>query len=154
MHLETRVLVTGRAGFLGSHLCERLLADGAVVLCVDNFFTGARRNIEHLIGNPHFELIRHDVIFPLYVEVDLHVLLRRFTISTTQCKQRKRACTAQSICWVLQNACGQEFSRHPHRKSMAIRAFILRPRSIGVTSIQLARAPATMKANAAQRPCF
>jgi UDP-glucuronate decarboxylase len=70
MHLETRVLVTGGAGFLGSHLCERLLADGAVVLCVDNFFTGARRNIEHLIGHPHFELIRHDVTFPLYVEVD------------------------------------------------------------------------------------
>src|SRR5437667_3403731 len=70
MHLETRVLVTGGAGFLGSHLCERLLADGAVVLCVDNFFTGARRNIEHLISQPHFELIRHDVTFSLYVEVD------------------------------------------------------------------------------------
>jgi UDP-glucuronate decarboxylase len=70
MHLETRVLVTGGAGFLGSHLCERLLADGAVVLCLDNFFTGARRNIEHLISHPHFELIRHDVTFPLYVEVD------------------------------------------------------------------------------------
>ena len=70
MHLETRILVTGGAGFLGSHLCERLLADGAVVLCVDNFFTGARRNIEHLISHPHFELIRHDVTFPLYVEAD------------------------------------------------------------------------------------
>jgi UDP-glucuronate decarboxylase len=70
MHLETRVLVTGGAGFLGSHLCERLLAEGAVVLCVDNFFTGARRNIEHLISHPHFELIRHDVTFSLYVEVD------------------------------------------------------------------------------------
>jgi len=70
MHLETRVLVTGGAGFLGSHLCERLLMDGAIVLCVDNFFTGARRNIEHLIGRPQFELIRHDVTFPLYVEVD------------------------------------------------------------------------------------
>jgi UDP-glucuronate decarboxylase len=70
MHLETRVLVTGGAGFLGSHLCERLLADGAVVLCVDNFFTGARRNIEHLISHRHFELIRHDVTFPFYVEVD------------------------------------------------------------------------------------
>src|SRR6266700_3141450 len=70
MHLETRVLVTGGAGFLGSHLCERLLADGAVVLCVDNFFTGARRNIEHLISHPHFEIIRHDVTFPFYVEVD------------------------------------------------------------------------------------
>jgi UDP-glucuronate decarboxylase len=70
MHLETRVLVTGGSGFLGSHLCERLLMDGAVVLCVDNFFTGARRNIEHLIGRPQFELIRHDITFPLHVEVD------------------------------------------------------------------------------------
>jgi UDP-glucuronate decarboxylase len=70
MHLEKRVLVTGGAGFLGSHLCERLLADGAAVVCVDNFFTGARRNIEHLLDNKHFEVIRHDVTFPLYVEVD------------------------------------------------------------------------------------
>lgn len=65
-----RVLVTGGAGFLGSHLCERLLAEGCDVLCVDNFFTGAKANIAHLIGNPYFELIRHDVTFPLYVEVD------------------------------------------------------------------------------------
>jgi len=70
MHIETRVLVTGGAGFLGSHLCERLLTDGAIVLCVDNFFTGARRNIEHLLDHPHFEVVRHDVTFPLYVEVD------------------------------------------------------------------------------------
>src|SRR5437016_3357228 len=70
MHLETRVLVTGGAGFLGSHLCERLLADGANVLCADNFFTGARRNIEHLLDHQRFELLRHDVTFPLYVEVD------------------------------------------------------------------------------------
>ncbi|MEK6210322.1 MAG: UDP-glucuronic acid decarboxylase family protein [Pseudomonadota bacterium] len=65
-----RILVTGGAGFLGSHLCERLLAQGHDVLCVDNFFTGTRDNIAHLIGNPHFELMRHDVTFPLYVEVD------------------------------------------------------------------------------------
>jgi len=65
-----RVLVTGGAGFLGSHLCERLLALGCDVLCVDNFFTGAKDNIAHLIGNPYFELLRHDVTFPLYVEVD------------------------------------------------------------------------------------
>jgi len=70
MHLEKRVLVTGGAGFLGSHLCERLLADGAVVVCVDNFFTGARRNIEHLLDHKHFEVIRHDVTFALYLEVD------------------------------------------------------------------------------------
>ena len=65
-----RVLVTGGAGFLGSHLCERLLNEGDEVLCVDNFFTGRRTNIAHLIGNPRFELLRHDVTFPLFVEVD------------------------------------------------------------------------------------
>ena len=70
MHLEKRILVTGGSGFLGSHLCERLLADGAQVICVDNFFTGARRNIEPLLDNKRFELIRHDVTFPLYIEVD------------------------------------------------------------------------------------
>ncbi|MEW3447350.1 SDR family oxidoreductase [Pseudomonas aeruginosa] len=65
-----RVMVTGGAGFLGSHLCERLLDAGNEVLCVDNFFTGSKRNIAHLMTNPYFELIRHDVTFPLYVEVD------------------------------------------------------------------------------------
>ncbi len=65
-----RVLVTGGAGFLGSHLCERLLSDGHDVLCVDNYFTGAKDNILHLLPNPHFEALRHDVTFPLYVEVD------------------------------------------------------------------------------------
>jgi len=65
-----RVLVTGGAGFLGSHLCERLLAEGNDVLCVDNFYTGNKDNIAHLMGNPYFELIRHDVTFPLYIEVD------------------------------------------------------------------------------------
>jgi UDP-glucuronate decarboxylase len=65
-----RILVTGGSGFLGSHLCERLLADGNDVLCLDNFFTGAKDNIAHLLLNPYFELIRHDVTFPLYVEVD------------------------------------------------------------------------------------
>ena len=65
-----RILVTGGAGFLGSHLCERLLLEGNDVLCVDNFFTGSKHNIAHLVGNPNFEIIRHDVTFPLYVEVD------------------------------------------------------------------------------------
>ncbi len=64
------ILVTGGAGFLGSHLCDRLIADGHDVVCVDNFFTGSKRNIEHLIGNPRFEFLRHDVTFPLYIEVD------------------------------------------------------------------------------------
>ncbi len=70
IRLPRRVLVTGGAGFIGSHLCERLLQSGCEVLCVDNFFTGTRRNIEHLRDHPRFELLRHDVTFPLYVEVD------------------------------------------------------------------------------------
>ncbi len=65
-----RILVTGGAGFLGSHLCDRLIAQGEDVLCVDNFFTGSKRNVTHLFNHPHFELMRHDVTFPLYVEVD------------------------------------------------------------------------------------
>ena len=65
-----RVLITGGAGFLGSHLCERLLAEGHDVLCVDNFFTGNKDNIAHLLSDPHFELMRHDITFQLYVEVD------------------------------------------------------------------------------------
>lgn len=70
MHLNKRVLVTGGCGFLGSHLCERLIKDGNEVLCVDNFFTGTKHNIAGLLYNSNFELIRHDVTFPLYVEVD------------------------------------------------------------------------------------
>jgi UDP-glucuronate decarboxylase len=70
MHLQRRILVTGGSGFLGSHLCERLLAKGANVICLDNFFTGSRRNVEHLLDKKHFELIRHDVTFPIYLEID------------------------------------------------------------------------------------
>jgi UDP-glucuronate decarboxylase len=70
MHLERRILVTGGAGFLGSHLCETLLGSATQVLCVDNFFTGTRRNVESLMDRKNFELIRHDVTFPYYVEVD------------------------------------------------------------------------------------
>ena len=65
-----RILITGGAGFLGSHLCDRLIKDDNDVLCVDNFFTGSKTNIAHLVGNPYFELMRHDVTFPLYVEID------------------------------------------------------------------------------------
>jgi UDP-glucuronate decarboxylase len=70
MHLNKRVLVTGGAGFLGSHLCERLLAEGCEVVCLDNYFTGTKLNISHLMDHRNFELLRHDVTFPLYIEVD------------------------------------------------------------------------------------
>ncbi|MDR3218956.1 MAG: SDR family oxidoreductase [Dysgonamonadaceae bacterium] len=68
--IKKKILVTGGAGFIGSHLCDRLLNEGNEVICVDNFFTGSKQNIVHLLGNPYFEVIRHDVCFPLYVEVD------------------------------------------------------------------------------------
>ena len=65
-----RILITGGAGFLGSHLCERLLREGNDIICLDNFFTGNKENITHLLGDSHFELIRHDIINPIYLEVD------------------------------------------------------------------------------------
>lgn len=70
MQKKKAILVTGGGGFIGSHLCERLLADGNDVVCVDNFYTGSKNNIRHLLDSPNFELIRHDVTFPLYIEVD------------------------------------------------------------------------------------
>ena len=69
MSVPKKLLITGGAGFIGSHLCERLLSDGHDVLCVDNYFTGVKDNIAHLMDNPRFEIMRHDVTFPLYVEV-------------------------------------------------------------------------------------
>src|SRR5580700_9271092 len=68
--IERKILVTGGAGFLGSHLCDRLIERGEDVLCIDNFFTGSKRNVEHLLRQPRFEMMRHDVTFPLYVEAD------------------------------------------------------------------------------------
>ena len=68
--IHKRILVTGGAGFLGSHLCENLLYEGHEVVCVDNFYTGSKDNIKHLFANENFELIRHDITFPLYIEVD------------------------------------------------------------------------------------
>ena len=70
LHIQKRILITGGAGFLGSHLCDRLIAEGHDVLCLDNFFTGSRKNISHLLGKPNFELIRHDLVHPAFLEVD------------------------------------------------------------------------------------
>jgi len=70
IHTQKRILITGGGGFLGSHLCDRLIADGHDVLCIDNFFTGSKRNISHLLGEPNFELIRHDLVQPIFIEAD------------------------------------------------------------------------------------
>ena len=67
---KKRILVTGGAGFLGSHLCDRLIADDCFVLCLDNYFSGSKHNIEHLLGDPNFQIIEHDVTLPIDVEVD------------------------------------------------------------------------------------
>jgi UDP-glucuronate decarboxylase len=102
MHLEKRVLVTGGAGFLGSHLCEQLLKRDCDVVCVDNFFTGAKRNIAHLFGRERFEVIRHDVTFSLYVEVDeiynLACPASPIHYRTTPCRPPRRASTPPSTC--------------------------------------------------------
>ena len=102
MLTERRVLITGGAGFIGSHRCDRLLERGDEVLCVDNFYTGTRRKVHHLLTNPRFELMRHDICFPLYIEVDeifnLACRLRPFTTNLIPCKLRKSACTRGSIC--------------------------------------------------------
>ena len=68
--IKKKILVTGGAGFLGSHLCERLLKEGNEVVCLDNYFTGQKQNVVHLLSNPYFELIRHDVTMPFFIEVD------------------------------------------------------------------------------------
>lgn len=94
MTAGNRVLVTGGAGFLGSHLCERLLAEGKEVLCVDNYFTGSRLNLNGLLSNPRFEALRHDITFPLFPSMwrwtpstILLARLRRFNTSATRCKR-------------------------------------------------------------------
>ena len=106
--LEGQILVTGGAGFLGSHLCDKLLKEGYDVICVDNFFTGNKSNIRHLLGKNHFEVVRHDICFPLYVEVDqiynLACPASPFIISMILYKPPKPAWRALSICWVWQSA--------------------------------------------------
>jgi UDP-glucuronate decarboxylase len=86
-----RILVTGGAGFLGSHLCDRLLSDGHEVLCVDNLFTGRKQNIYHLLDNPKFEFMRHDVTFPLFVEVDAISRLSGYNSMSSNCLSEPRS---------------------------------------------------------------
>ena len=119
-----RILVTGGAGFLGSHLCDRLLEDGHDVICVDNFFTGRKHNIEHLIGHPRFELMRHDVTLPLYIEVDeiynLACPASPVHYQHDPSRPPRPACSAPSTCWGSPSASSAASSRPPPPRSTAI----------------------------------
>jgi UDP-glucuronate decarboxylase len=94
MYGRKTVLVTGGAGFLGSHLCDRLIAEGAHVMCVDNFYTGTHDNVAHLIGNPHFELIRHDVTVSFYA--DAHVAINMLDLARSVRTRIFQASTSES----------------------------------------------------------
>jgi UDP-glucuronate decarboxylase len=153
--LRQRVLVTGGAGFLGSHLCERLIRDGHDVLCVDNFFTGTRSNIAHLLGHAQFELMRHDITFPLYVEVDKiynlacpasPVHYQFDPVQTTKTSVigaiNMLGLAKRTKARILQASTSEVYgdpSVHPS------------PRGTGATSTRSARAAATTKASAARR---
>jgi len=156
--LRRRILVTGGAGFIGAHLCRRLVAEGNDVLCVDNFYTGTRDNIADLFGNPRFELIRHDVTFPLFVEVDeiynlacpsSPVHYQNDPVQTTKTSvhgainmlglsKRIRAKILQAS---TSEVCGDPRSTR-------------RRRSTGATSIRSDHEPVTMKASAALKRHF
>src|SRR5450631_825722 len=147
--MSKRILVTGGAGFLGSHLCERLLAAGNDVLCVDNYFTGSKQNVMSCLDNPRFELMRHDVTFPLYVEVD-EIYNLACPASPVHYQHDPVQTTKTSVHGAI---CAPRFSRPRPRKSMAIPTSTRSRKSIGATSIRSGPGPVTMKASAAPKPC-
>lgn len=124
-----RILVTGGAGFIGSNLCRKLLAAGDEVICVDNFFTGSRRNIADLLDNPYFEVLRDDVTFRLYVEVDLIYNLarpHRCTTSSIPFRRPRPAWSAPSTCWASSNGPASRSSKL-RRKALRRDAVLRRP---------------------------
>ena len=157
MHLERRVLISGGAGFLGSHLADTLLQSGHQVLCVDNFFTGTRRNIEHLLDHKHFELLRHDITHPLFVEVDQIFNLacpaspihyQRDPVQTTKTSvigAINMLGLAKRLKIKILQASTSEVYGDPR--------FTRRLRPIGVTSTQSVRDHATTKVRDAPRHC-
>ena len=161
MHLETRVLVTGGAGFLGSHLCERLIKDGASVVCADNFFTGARRNLDGILDHHRFELLRHDVTFPLYIESgpDLQSGLPCLAgpLSARSCVQTTKASVHGAI---NMPAAGRRFAREKILRRQRRKCYgdphipSANRRLLGISSIQRAHAPVTMRASVAQETLF
>ena len=152
-----RILVTGGAGFLGSHLCERLLAAGHDVLCVDNYFTGNKDNVAACLGSPHFELMRHDVTFPLYVEVDeiynlacpaSPIHYQHDPVQTTKTSVHgaiNMLGLAKRVRAKIFQASTSEVYGDPHVHP--------RPKNTGATSTRSASAPVTTRASAARKRC-
>ena len=156
--MEHSVLVTGGAGFLGSHLCDRLVENGHDVLCADNFFTGNRRNVAHLLETPGFELLRHDITFPLYVEVtrifNFACPATPSIINSIPCRRRRRVFMARSTCLGWRSASKLESFRHLRVKCTGIPKCIPSLRHTGAESILSVCAHVTTKASAALRLCF
>ena len=156
VHIARRVLVTGGAGFIGSYLCEALLKQGHELLCVDNFFTGTRANVVHLLANPMFELMRHDVTFPLYVEVDQIYNLAcpaspiHYQVDPVQ--TTKTSVHGAINMLGLAKRVKATILRPRPRRSTATRRSIHNGRSIGATSIRLGCVLVTMKESAVRRP--
>ena len=130
-----RILVTGGAGFLGSHLCRRLISEGHDVLCVDNLFTGAKDNILDLMEHPKFEFMRHDVTFPLYVEVD-RIYNLACPASPIHYQHDPVQTTKTSVhgainCWVWPSGLVLAFCRHPLAKYMVTQKFTHKPKVTG-----------------------
>ena len=134
---QKRILVTGGAGFLGSHLIDRLLEQGHEVICLDNLFTGTKRNIGHLQNHPHFEFMRHDITFPLYVEVD-EIYNLTCPASPIHYQHDPVQTTKTSVHGAinvlgLENASNAKSSRRPPAKSTVIRPFTLNRKATGGT---------------------
>ena len=149
-----RILVTGGAGFLGSHLCDRLVGAGHEVLCVDNFYTGSKDNIAHLLGQPNFELMRHDITFPLYVEVD-EIYNLACPASPVHYQNDPVQTTKTSVHGAI-NMLGlakrlKRASCKPRPARYTATDVHPQPESTGGTSTRSASAPATTRASAAPR---
>ena len=131
-----RILVTGGAGFIGSHLCTRLIEEGNIVICLDNFFTGSKENISYLIGHPRFELIEHDIINPFWTDVDeiYNLACPASPIhyqSMMLSKRLRRLSSARLICWDWRSVTKQKYFRLLPVRCMVIRCRIPKGREIG-----------------------
>jgi len=142
-----RILVTGGAGFIGSHLCDRLLASGHEVICLDNFFTGSKDNIRHLLGHDHFELLRHDIIEPILVEVD-----QIYNLACPASPIHYQYNPVKTIKTSVLGASRRAFCRLQPRKCTANRWSIRKKRPTGATLIPSAIEVAMTRGSAPPKP--